>query len=167
MKIVFCDFDGVLNSHSFFNSPENQPGPAGALDVKAVARLNAIIAKTGAKVVVSSSWRYGRSVAELQTILNECGFVGEVIDKTVDAMEVAHIDDISIHAHTLYVAYARGAEIKQWLDQHPEVEAFVVLDDDREAEVVGHPARIIHTNMFLGGLLDRHVEEAIKILETK
>ena len=167
MRICFCDFDGVLNSHSFFNSTENKEGPAGAIDPKAVARLNAIIAKTGAKVVVSSSWRYGRSVAVLQAILEERGFVGEVIDKTPDAVDVPHIDDVSIHAHALYVAYARGAEIKQWLDQHPEVKSFVVLDDDREAEVAGHPDRFIHTNLFLGGLLDRHVEEAVGILEGK
>jgi hypothetical protein len=164
-KCVFLDIDGVLNSHSFFNSPENQDGPSGALDPKAVARLNAIIAKTGAKVVVSSSWRYGRSVAELQAILEGRGFVGEVIDKTNDHVDVVHVDEISIHEHALYLAFERGAEIKEWLNRHQEVKSFVVLDDDREAEVAGHADRFIHTNLFLGGLLDRHVEEAVRILE--
>ena len=162
MRICFCDFDGVLNSHSFFNSTENKEGPAGAIDPKAVARLNAIIAKTGAKVVISSSWRYGRSVERLQAILEERGFVGEVIDKTADCV---YMDAPNPKDSNFYHAYPRCDEIQEWLDRHPEVKSFVVLDDDREAEVPGHKDRFIHTNTFLGGLLDEHVEEAIGILE--
>jgi hypothetical protein len=158
--ILFLDFDGVLNSAAFFRSPESKDGEAGALDPKAVARLNTIIAKTGAKVVVSSSWRYGRSVAELQAILDERGFVGEVIDKTADAI---HMDAADPKESGFYRAYARGDEIREWLDRHPEVKSFVALDDDWEMDAVKE--NHVKTNTFVGGLLDHHVEEAIRILE--
>ena len=64
MRIVFLDFDGVLNSHAYFNARTEKfedVGEAGELDPTAVERLNRIIDATGALVVVSSSWRYARS----------------------------------------------------------------------------------------------------------
>ena len=36
----------------------------------------------GADVVVSSTWRYGKTVSELQEMLEAEGFIGRVIDKT-------------------------------------------------------------------------------------
>jgi hypothetical protein len=166
IKAVFLDFDGVLNSHAYFKSdPNNEDTEEGALDPKAIVKLNKLIAATGAKVVVSSSWRYGRSVERLTELLVKRGFVGEVIGKTADCVEVKHVDEISAHEHALYVAHARGDEIQEWLNKHPEVKSFVVLDDDSDMTTVKH--RLVKTSLFLGGLLDHHVEEAIKMLADK
>ena len=44
--------------------------------------LNELIKKTGAKVVITSTWRLSRSVEELQRVLDYKGFEGEVIAKT-------------------------------------------------------------------------------------
>ena len=59
MKIVFLDFDGVINQGS------------GRWLVPLVERLNRITGMTGAKIVVHSSWRYDRPVEVLREVLTE------------------------------------------------------------------------------------------------
>jgi len=74
--------------------------------------LNEIVSSSGADVVVSSTWRHGKTVAELQTILDTGGFVGRVVDKTPS--------DIP--------GVGRGEEIAAWLADHA-VDAYVIIDD--------------------------------------
>ena len=63
---------------------------------------------------------------------------------------------------------ARGGEIQDWLDAHPAVTQYVILDDDT-ADIIGsyttkkHPNNFVHTP-FKHGLQDKHVAEAIEIL---
>ena len=54
-----------------------------------------------------------------------------------------------------------GDEIASWLHGRPEVESFVVLDDDSDMTAVQD--RHVKTS-FDGGLLDEHVERAIQML---
>ena len=57
MKIIFLDFDGVLNSHIFMMKERLRDslksGGVAGIDPEAVARLNAICVRTGAVAVVS------------------------------------------------------------------------------------------------------------------
>lgn len=157
MKVIFLDFDGVLNSHAFMRSDPVDGAhlrESAALDPAAVLRLNRLVAETGAAVVVSSSWRYGRSVDRLRGILEERGFVGQVLDKTADWSRK--------EMNGLYVAQERGDEIRKWLDEHPEVTSFVVLDDDSDMTAVRD--HHVKTSLFNGGLLDEHVDRAAAIL---
>jgi hypothetical protein len=164
-KVVFLDFDGVLNCKEFFllsmverrshREEEDRDGDrawellreASALDPVLIARLNRLLAVTGAAVVVSSSWRHGRTPEELREILGLRGFVGEVYGKTADYNGSWE---------------QRGDEIRDWLKEHPEVTTYVVLDDDADMDAVRD--RFIQTDMDGGGLLDTHVEQAILML---
>jgi len=74
--------------------------------------LNEIVAACGADVVVSSTWRHGKTVAELQRILEVGGFVGRVLDKTPSDIRGA----------------TRGEEIAAWLADHA-VGGYVIIDD--------------------------------------
>jgi hypothetical protein len=106
MKVIFLDFDGVIvTAHTRYHSG----------DMYCVHLLNRLIKETGAKIVVSSMWRTGRTVEELRTLLTEWGVEGEVIDKT----PVDH-------------GVIRGVEIDRWLAKHPEVTSYVILDDDSD-----------------------------------
>jgi len=154
-KIVFLDFDGVLNSHPFIARTAN--GGIAGLDPEAVVRLNRIVAVTGAEIVVSSSWRHGRSLACLRELLNASGFVGTVRGKTPDC---ARKPDGS-----LWHGAMRGSEAQAWITDADlyglTVESFVILDDDSD---MGHLAyRHVKTSMATG-LLDEHVDRAIAIL---
>lgn len=151
-KLIFLDFDGVLNSHQYLYVT---PKPWGDLEMEgnehlmldpvAVDRLNQIIEQTGAHVVVSSSWRHGHDRERLQEILEARGFMGDVIDVTPDD---SRLD--------------RGDEIALWLRDHPEVERYVVLDDDAD-DTETMRKHLIKTS-FYTGLLDCHVSEAIRRL---
>jgi hypothetical protein len=54
MKVVFLDIDGVLNC-SKTNNPRKLPY---VIDPKLLKRLKRLLRRTGAKVVLSSTWRY-------------------------------------------------------------------------------------------------------------
>jgi len=108
-----------------------------------VARLNKIIAETGAVVVVSSEWRCGRSCSELQELLDSNGFEGKVVGKTG-------------HGHD----GERGRQIMAWLrETGNERAAYVVIDDEMgDMDAVGD--HLVKTVSF-EGLMDEQVAEAI------
>lgn len=160
MKIVFLDFDGVLNSRAFFRANKgkgatNELGEAGAIDPKAVAKLNRLLDETMAVVVVSSSWRCAYSQAKLGEILSLRGFTGLVIGVTPDLTTTSE--------DGLHLAKERGDEIRQWLDDntHFDVTSFVVLDDNGDMRAVRD--RFVQTD-FDTGLTDERVERCIEIL---
>ena len=70
-----------MNSAKFIHENENAIDND-ELDSKAVRYLNEIIAYTGAKVVISSTWRHGYTMKELRSILRKNGFDGSVIGVT-------------------------------------------------------------------------------------
>lgn len=155
MRVCFLDFDGVLNDAEFLQtSKDHEDTEAGELNPVAVARLNRIVTATDAAIVVSSSWRYGRTVEHLRGMLESRGFLGRVIDKTADWSKFTD--------GNVYAAKERGDEIRSWLDEHPEVDTFVVLDDDSDMSAVRD--RHIKTSFHGGGLLDEHVDMAIRML---
>jgi hypothetical protein len=135
--VVFLDIDGVL-------APIVERFGYGDFDRDCVQVLNDIVAKSGAAVVVSSSWRYGKTVAEMQRALEDYGFAGRVIDKTP----------------TYARGYSRGEEIAAWLNEHP-VDGFVILDDHGDMGALrGH---LVQINAALG-LRPSDVELALKKL---
>lgn len=104
-RVIFLDIDGVL-------APIRQWDRYGDLDPPCIQVLNEIVAGAGADVVVSSTWRNGKTVAELQEVLDAQGFTGCVLDKTPTGAPGAH----------------RGEEIAAWLADHA-VGGFVIIDD--------------------------------------
>jgi Swiss Army Knife RNA repair-like protein len=121
-RVIFLDIDGVL-------APIRQWDRYGDLDAACIQVLNEIAAGGAADVVVSSTWRYGKTVAELQEILEAAGFTGRVLDKTPTGAPGAD----------------RGEEIAAWLTEHA-VGGYVIVDDHvvmselRAHLVLTHPA---------------------------
>jgi hypothetical protein len=118
-RVVFLDIDGVL-------APIRQWDRYGDLDSACIRVLNEIVARGGADVVVSSTWRYGKSIAELQAMLDSEGFAGRVLDKTPTGAPGAD----------------RGEEIAAWLAAHA-VEGYVIIDD--HADMGDLHARLVQT----------------------
>jgi hypothetical protein len=155
MKILFLDFDGVLNSEKYYAGviAELEAIPARHhswwekhIDPRSVHRLNQIVWETGALVVVSSSWRLKGGVEYLQGLLNSRGFAGKVISVTPNDIDVP-----------------RSGEITQWLDANSRVDEFVIIDDDEDAEIDGHFVLTSEKE----GLTDKDVAKAIGILLSK
>lgn len=166
-KIVFLDFDGVLNSAEFKVRLQREEGPKSSmwnrLDAMAVARLNRLLKATGAVVVVSSSWRLFRdtgSVAALRGVLGDHGFQGTVIGKT------PHLGECIVHDGFECDQAHRGFEIDQWLVSEQAISSeprptFVILDDN--SDMIPHMDRLVQTN-WETGLLDAHVDRCIEML---
>lgn len=148
-KVVFLDIDGVLNSEKFAQNMRRETGVnvfgESILDAMAIRRLRVILERSGADVVLSSSWRVfpvQRKKAIEQ--LRRMGVV--VMDQTPYMMD----GDCS-----------RGDEIKAWLDCHPEVDRFVILDDDDDmGELTNH---LVQTT-FWNGLKRKHIKRALEVL---
>lgn len=136
MRIIFLDFDGVITTElSKFK-----------IDPKRIILLNKLILRTGAKVVVSSLWRYRPTpIVALQLDLSLYGFIGEIIDVT----NMNHED--------------RGKEIDDWVDTH-EVDSYVVFDD-LDYDILPYKCAqfLVKTNSKYG-LRKEHINTAQKIL---
>src|SRR6476620_3382199 len=163
MRVIFLDIDGVLNSEEFFVRKHEEKGaeavneemrthwPLSEICPKLVSNLNKLVEQTDAKIVVSSTWRHGRSIEELQSILDGVGFKGEVVDKTPDLNRKLNRD------------VDRGEEIEDWLVSNRGVKSFVILDDDGDM-LDEQLDCFVHTS-FKTGLNEECTEKAIQILK--
>lgn len=61
MKAIFADVDGVLNEDS---TPTRTKNSLVFIDSDKLLRLKRIVDATGAKIVLSSTWRYAPSASE-------------------------------------------------------------------------------------------------------
>ena len=149
MKVLFLDIDGVLNSHDWWRrrEPLGLQGKAlRDLDPEAVALLNGVIARTGAKVVISSTWRlFG--VEFVEEALTRRGFVGEIIGAT-DVFS----DDMPNR---------RGREIFSWLNTHAKPESVAIVDDDSDMGPL--LPRLVKTT-HQRGIEREHVEQLVVLL---
>lgn len=76
MKIIFLDIDGVLNSEKWYTErfdKDLQSYPLCEFDPLCVEQLNILIQKTNAKLVISSTWRLGRTIDELKNLFEKVG----------------------------------------------------------------------------------------------
>lgn len=176
MKVVFLDMDGVLNCATWFQATSKtqfrrKKGATKAsmrtvggiyyldeyaakmIDEAAVAHLNELARRTDCKFVLSSSWRIPYQLGEVETMLRLRGFEGSLHDKTP-----AHIQGPPDEQGREYL---RGYEIARWLEQHPEVEAFVILDDGSD---MAHLRFNLVQTSWQDGLQAEHVERAVALL---
>jgi methionine--tRNA ligase beta chain len=118
MKTIFLDIDGVLNVDY---ADRDQFGHI--FRDEYVQNLKEVIEKTGAKIVISSTWK-DKGIERMLALWKERNLPGEIIDVTPDCVDVCEATDI-----IYYDQVKRGHEIKLWLDRHPEVNQYVILDD--------------------------------------
>jgi hypothetical protein len=125
-KLIFLDIDGTINNlalgtkdpaiRKVFNDIDTIHGKLSSTNIK---NLNDLTDKTGAKIVISSSWRILSDVHELRDILYGAGVTGEIIGLTP-----------ILGADTL-----RGNEIYKYIkdnylyDSEPN---HIILDDDSD-----------------------------------
>jgi hypothetical protein len=154
--VLFLDIDGVLNSsefltHQFSNSinyPEStkEDFALQQLDEVAIRRLNLLFRiYPDLKIVISSTWRKLYPLHTIQELLESKGLQKNIIiDKTKGHLSVG----------------IRGYEIKEWLDAHPEVSRFVILDDDVDMDFLS--SYLVQTD-FRKGLMEEDVDKICKL----
>ena len=116
-KIIFLDCDGVINHRKWYNSNEywnnNYIDPD--IDPKVIERLNYLCSETGAKIVISSSWKV---VSSYKNRLERAG-LKNIIGKTPDFIFLTTED------------YCRGLEIQEYLNNH-NVNNYIIIDDTKD-----------------------------------
>ena len=138
--IIFLDFDGTLNSLAV---DYRRADPA------CVARLNRLTQETGACIVVSSSIRISGLRLTVHR-LRQWGVKGDVIGLTPWLDRGPGADA------------TRGEEVQAWLDAHPEVDTFAILDDD-DSGMDDLRSHLVQTDPLFG-LTDKDVGKATRIL---
>ncbi len=149
--IIFLDIDGVLVPFG-----DNVPMYPVFLP-RCVDSLKSIFAAVPtARVVFSSTWRLPAHVNRLHEQWAEHGFPESLaMDGTPDLRGEPDVSRL----------HRRGLEILAWLNTHPDVKQWVVIDDERSAiEATLDCERCVFTEPGRGLTAD-DVEAAIQILE--
>lgn len=142
MKVLFLDIDGVLN---LVPSHDND----GKFHKPAMINLEFLLNKVpDLKIVVSSAWRKN-GLKSVRNTLKENGVdPRKVIDITGDEQSPDEKDH-------------RGYQVECWLERHPEVKDFVILDD--QTDFVPLKDKLVKTTGHRG-LTQANVEKALEIL---
>lgn len=170
MRIIFLDFDGVLNTKNYQAQlrAEGKPGwdDFGMLfDPEAVANLQRILdAVPDVRIVVESSWKVN-GLDELRLMWAERGLPGSLYDVTPTFFcEVLLTLDLSDPDSILKVeGLGKGKEIRAWLRRHADPDCrYVILDDMAEfdCELCEHRIQI-NSKM---GITKTDAKAAIKLL---
>ena len=154
MKVLFLDFDGVLNSLQY--DREKDATKNNSIDETRLRLLKKVIDETKAKIVLTTSWR--RHWNKARALCDEVGlWISELFSR--------YGLDIYDKTPDLPSSVGRKSEILDWLNNLKEpVESFVILDDYAFGwEELGE--RLIKTSPYIGrGLEETHVKRAIEIL---
>jgi len=148
-KILFLDIDGVLCcerssvAHNGYPAAKN-PSSWGKFDQEAILILRDIITRTGAGVVLTSSWRHEANIHALEYRLGVRVYGLTRTSKGLDS---------------------RGAQIDDWIKVNPGIEAFAILDD--EEDFLPYQMDYLCRTSKRNGLLLRHYEEAMRLLGEK
>ena len=116
MNVVFLDYDGVVNiamwnkegTRCFFNIPEDDK----VNHFQAVQWVSKFCQKFDYKIVVTSTWRRWSNY-------QDCLINGGLRDGIEILGKTDEIFDGS-----------RGDEIQKYLDEHPEIENYLIFDDE-------------------------------------
>ena len=165
-KYIFLDIDGVLATPNSLDE-----GGMWKIENSKQELLKIIIQKTGAKIVLSSSWRKW-DLETTKEFMKEEGFWfwDDIIGITIRSYQ--YID----RTKKIHLSIPRGVEINQWIDTNihsnngkdwdykkvGEHYQFVILDDDNDMLYIQRN-NFINTNPQTG-LTEKDVKKAIRIL---
>jgi hypothetical protein len=147
MKAIFLDHDGVICLSTEWGGRFKKQNKWGGLKLsmtpmempmeyrfdnfnkKAIKVLNEILEETGAEVVVSSDWKRWCNVEEMGLYYESQGIVKKPIAFTPNLSECKNYGEDFPWTRQWDLEQTRSLEIKQYLQDHPEVTEWVAIDD--------------------------------------
>lgn len=149
MKVIFLDFDGVLNSKNYFRK-----SGIGApfIDTSRMVLLAELTNKTNARIVLTTSWR-----EHWDRKPEKCDAIGKQINEIFGSFSLKIFDK------TPRLKNERDREILQWLSENGDVQNYVILDDMPFGwgELTPH---FVRTLDYKDGLDESSLNKALKIL---
>ena len=152
-KIIFLDFDGVLNTEHYQGLLQYQGKPwqdeyGAFFDPKAVKQLKRIIDATDADIVVESSWKY----------------LG--LDAMKELWEVRNLPGTIIDITPSLLGKNKGVEIASWLSKYAKQDIRYVIIDDEYVILDSQLPHFILTNPY-EGITEEQANRAISMLNEK
>ena len=175
MKVIFLDHDGVVctslqwgtrltkqrnwakkHSSTLDEAKKLPINRMDNFDKKAVKILNEILDETGAEIVVSSDWKLHCSLEEMQELYTIYGVNKVPIGMTKDLASFdPYTADLFIWKR--WLERARMVEIRKYLEEHPEIEQWVSIDDLEMFELVN----FVHTPRSSEGIKQTGIKKLI------
>lgn len=120
MKVIFLDIDGVLNGHEYDPKAESC-----LIKKECIDNLSKVLTFVDVYIVISSAWRYmisrnAMSISGFEYMLRTHGLAG--IKGRIIGITREDRDQCS--------QTERGVEIEEWLQAHPDVTSYLVIDDN-------------------------------------
>lgn len=149
-KILFLDFDGVLNTEHYQGLLQYQGKPwqdeyGAFFDPKAVKQLKRIIDATDADIIVESSWKY----------------LG--LDAMKELWEVRNLPGTIIDITPSLLGKNKGVEIASWLSKYAKQDIRYVIIDDEYVILDSQLPHFILTNPY-EGITEEQANRAISML---
>lgn len=190
MKVIFIDFDGVINTLQDFYDYSTNKIDKKTLEAKKLKRIKVLsdaCKKYDAKVVIESAYK---DHIDEETLETDIDWIKETLDNLKESgIEVIGRTPCLEEFKEDYDGNPRiwkEDEILEYLRRHPEIDSYCVIDDD---DLVTIPARkegnfsksdlnkvrdhlvtiypIGDNKLFDVGLQEYHKEEIGKVLEKK
>ena len=141
MKVIFLDFDWVITTlESRWN-----------IDSEKCKLVKRICDETGAKIVISSSWRKSNLEYTMKQFSKESFLLYDYVVDVTKRLSISGSASITI---------PRGVEILEYIESHDSITNYVILDDDM---LLWHRNQYDHPSTY-EGINEKNVEQAIKIL---
>lgn len=146
--LLLLDIDGVMVQAASWKKVEFHPDGFFQFLPHAINNLREIISETGASIVLTSSHKSTYSLQEWENIFHNRGI----------AAQIGKLDD-NLHS------WSRKDEILNWIHQNPQVDDFVILDDDSSLQELPKAIKekVIFTKPLIG-LNKENAADAIEIL---
>lgn len=147
MNVVFLDFDGVINIPYWYKDKNgewrtkyNYPSDGCVNHFQAIQWVSHFCQKHGYDIVISSTWRMCEN---------------DEFNCTQCLYDSGLRKDIKILGKTPYLSGKhRGDEISQYLSEHPEIDHYLIFDDDSDMTV--HMDKLVKCDCVVGFTLNQY-----------
>lgn len=129
VRVIFLDIDGVLNSNFRNDNHQTEISDGTLIDIEKIRLLSTLVKNTNAKIILHSGWKFWFDSA-LHPLRKEA----ENLEKLL-RQEDLMIEDVTPDHSTEEIksskkfSLVKASEILTWLDEHKEVDKWIVIDD--------------------------------------
>jgi len=129
MNVIFLDIDGVLNSNFWNDSHQKEISDGTLIDEEKIKILAVLVKNTDARIVLHSGWRFWFDIdlkplreesVRLVAMLKKEGLVIYDLTPDLTTEEIRKTKKFSL---------VKADEILLWLQQHSDIDGWIVLDD--------------------------------------
>ena len=147
--LIFLDIDGVMLSAAGWKPVENLEDGFSAFSKKAVDCLQHLVNETNASIVLTTSHKSTYPLNQWNHIFETRNLNVTICDKLDDNL----------------ISLNRKDEILNYLNAHPEIENYVIIDDDKSLNDLPQSVKekMVLTSSLIG-LTQENIERAIEIL---